>query len=126
VWAAVLFLLSAQRVIVTPAWLPYADKVGHMGLYGVMGALLARGRWRSGSRVAPWILVLLGVLFGASDEFHQMFVPGRDPSLGDLTADIIGTAIGYGGFFLLMRRWPAAYGRARTHPTTTPGQDPHE
>ena len=65
VWAAVLFLLSAQRVIVTPAWLPYADKFGHMGLYGVLGALLARGRWRSGSRAAPSILVLLGVLYGA-------------------------------------------------------------
>lgn len=113
-------------MIVTPAWLPYADKVGHMGLYGVMGALLARGRWRSGSRAAPSILVLLGVLYGASDELHQAFVPGRDPSLGDLAADAIGTAIGYGGFFLLMRLWPAAYRGAEAHTSTDPGQDPHE
>lgn len=113
-------------MIVTPAWLPYADKVGHMGLYGVMGALLARGRWRSGSHVSPSILVLLGVLYGATDELHQAFVPGRDPSLGDLAADAIGTAVGYGGFFLIMRLWPAAYGRAGAHPNTVPGQDPHE
>jgi VanZ family protein len=85
---------------------PYGDKVGHLGLYGVLGGTLAWGRDASGSRVPHAILVLVGVLYGVSDEWHQSFVPGRDPSFGDLAADTLGTLVGYGSVstFLTRRR----------------------
>lgn len=42
-------------------------------------------------------LVLTGilcVLFGATDEWHQKFVPGRVPALDDFAIDVLGVAVG--------------------------------
>ena len=36
------------------------------------------------------------VFYGMTDEFHQMFVPGRTSSIDDLFADTIGAFIGAG------------------------------
>ena len=87
-WATVLFLLSA-----TPdppgsglfARIPGGDKLVHLGLYAVLGGLLAWGRRRHlrGASAGPWLhaaLILAGALYGVSDEWHQSFVPGRDAS----------------------------------------------
>lgn len=38
--------------------------------------------------------LFLAAAYGASDEFHQYFVPGRDCSGFDLLADIAGSAAG--------------------------------
>ena len=40
-------------------------------------------------------LLVVGALFAVSDEWHQSFVPHRDPSYGDLTADLAGLTLGY-------------------------------
>jgi Predicted integral membrane protein len=37
--------------------------------------------------------VLICVLYGVTDEFHQMFVPGRAPDVTDIRNDAIGAAI---------------------------------
>ena len=37
--------------------------------------------------------MIIGTLYGVSDEFHQSFVPGRTASIWDLAADSIGVAI---------------------------------
>jgi VanZ family protein len=34
----------------------------------------------------------IGVLYALTDEWHQSFVPGRDPSLGDAFFDALGVA----------------------------------
>jgi VanZ family protein len=104
-WAAVLFLLSSAPDLPGPSWVPYGDKVGHLGLYGLLGGTLAWGRENSGHRVPHALLVLLGVLYGVSDEWHQSFVPGRTPSGGDLAMDGVGLLVGYAsGLSLLTRR----------------------
>ena len=77
----------------------HADKVVHVVEYTFFGFLLARALsrhsffWRSTQRVF-WVVVLLGALYGASDEFHQRFVPERDCSVYDLAADATGVVIG--------------------------------
>ncbi len=40
--------------------------------------------------------LLLTVLYGLSDEFHQSFVPARDASARDLIADAVGALLGAG------------------------------
>ena len=111
-WAGVLFFLSAipgQDLL--PSVFPGEDKVAHVGLYAVLGALLARGAGRRAEDAPrPLVLWAVGFLFAASDEWHQAFVPGRHVSLGDLAADAVGIAVGYWLFtrFLGQRAGPAA------------------
>ncbi len=96
-WAGVLFFLSAIPGQPRPPFLfDGEDTVAHVGLYAVLGALLARGAGRrAADQPRPFVLWAVGFLFGASDEWHQAFVPGRDVSLGDLAADAVGVALGY-------------------------------
>jgi VanZ family protein len=74
------------------------DKLVHLGLYSVLGAALAWGAWRTRRGIVG--LLLLGFSYGAVDEWHQGFVPGRDPSMGDLLADGAGVIVGF-----LFVRW---------------------
>lgn len=39
------------------------------------------------------LTVLICVLYGITDEFHQSFVPGRSPDIMDVRNDMIGAAI---------------------------------
>ncbi len=70
------------------------DKLVHGGLYLILGFALAWGKERTGSGVPVILLLLVGVGYGALDEWHQSFVPGRDVSVGDWGANIAGVIIG--------------------------------
>jgi VanZ family protein len=72
-----------------------ADKIVHAAIYAVLGALLARAtladpRWAR--RALSSIAVALA--FGAADELHQRFIPGRSADVRDWLADAIGAALG--------------------------------
>jgi len=41
---------------------------------------------------APALAIITGVLYGASDEFHQTFVPGRSGTISDFLVDCLGVA----------------------------------
>lgn len=74
---------------------PGADKLGHGVLYAVLAwtAILALGPPLPPRTLrAGGLVVLFCLLYGISDEFHQSFVPGREPSGGDLLADTAGAA----------------------------------
>ncbi len=94
-WAGILFILSAQSSVPRVGWLPFGDKVGHFLLYAIFGLALgwgSRNLKRKGLQIG---VVLLALLFASSDEWHQAFVPRRDPSLGDFGADLAGILAGY-------------------------------
>lgn len=76
-------------------WLPVNDKVVHMGLYGVFGGTLAWGWIRSRVGWPHASLIALGAFYGATDEWHQAFVPGRSVSFYDWIADVTGVLLGY-------------------------------
>lgn len=69
-------------------------KLAHLTEYFVLGLLLFRAI-RSGSierRSLRWAMVslILVALFAAGDEFHQMFVASRGPSIIDVAIDTTG------------------------------------
>jgi VanZ family protein len=77
-------------------------KSAHFCSYGFLGAL-AFFSWRATFPARPrWTLrwsllgLLVAVIAGGLDEFHQTFVPSRGPSLRDVFIDTIGAV-----FFLL-------------------------
>jgi len=92
-WLAVLFILSHQPNDTVPTWWSVPDAVAHVALYAVLGAALAWGRHITGRPGWP-PLGAFGIAWAISDEWHQSFVPGRDPSAGDVLADVVGLLIG--------------------------------
>ena len=75
--------------------LPFGvDKIVHLCEFGLLAWLLWRPwretcpRWAEG-RTAVFV-VLLTALNGLGDELHQVFLPHRNATWGDLAADIAG------------------------------------
>jgi VanZ family protein len=79
----------------TPAW-PHLDKMVHALAYAGLGFLLVRVFHTSPlpgiARNAVVLAILTGTLYGISDEWHQSFVPGREPSALDAVFDALGCA----------------------------------
>jgi VanZ family protein len=107
----VLFVLSELRVVppAARAFLLPSDKVVHFLLYVTLGALLAWAR-HVGGRGVHVALILAGVAYGALDEWHQSFVPGRSPDLEDWFADAAGVVAGY----VALSVWLSRRGRETT------------
>ncbi|HVH12382.1 MAG TPA: VanZ family protein [Longimicrobium sp.] len=89
-WAAVIFWLSSRSTVPVPG-IPNVDKVAHFGAYAMLGGLLAFAADRS--RLPLGAAAAVGIIYGASDEIHQMFVPGRSPDVLDWAADVAGVAV---------------------------------
>jgi VanZ family protein len=108
-YAGAIFVLSSMSRPPVPSILlfPHSDKLMHFCEYLGLGLLLCRGLAAGGEGLAPGFAVLaavlLGTLYGATDELHQYVVPGRSASLADLAADVAGATAGgllYWRFFL--------------------------
>ena len=107
-WVGLVTVLSHQSRPAVP--LPLPDWVMHGAEFGVLALLLCRAVWHAGHRVTPATTALIiGVcaLFGALDELHQGFVPGRDMSLKDGLADAAGAAVAGSADMLIRRRFGA-------------------
>lgn len=66
----------------------------HVVLYGVLAALVVLAFERPPSRRRLLLAAVALSLFGAVDEWHQGFVPGRFPSSADWIADTLGVVAG--------------------------------
>ena len=95
-WAAlILALTSVPGSAVPDVGVDSGDKLAHLLLYGVLGALALRAAWNPTHPLRSIMVVALGVaLFGAADELHQLIIPGRSADLVDWVADSIGGLTG--------------------------------
>jgi len=103
-WAPVLlyggliFYLSSQPLdFVGEGPFPQWDKVAHATEYGLFCFLILRALRGTFPRarlsvLAAWAVVIT-VAYGASDEFHQAFVPQRDSDIFDLFSDGSGASL---------------------------------
>ena len=88
-----------------------SDKSGHSIGYAMLGGLILRAL--AGGRLSgvTWprciAAIVLATLYGVSDEFHQLFVPGRSADRYDVLADSVGASIGsaLGWLASAARRW---------------------
>ena len=96
-WAATLFVLSAQSKLpkVGPQF-HNVDKIHHLIAYAVLGALVMFALRRANNLPLPKafvLAILISSAYGATDEFHQRFVPNRICDVWDWTADTLGAGI---------------------------------
>ncbi len=75
---------------------PIIRKLAHFSIYALVGVwIMAFMSTFDIKLYKKWIIsMLVGVLYAASDEFHQSFVPGRGPSIVDVGIDSLGVLTG--------------------------------
>jgi len=85
-----------------------SDKLEHFIAYFVLGITfciwIPSKNWFAKPIIYGMLVVILCTLFGASDEYHQKFVPGRSSSLYDLVTDFFGGTTAVFAYFLFIKR----------------------
>lgn len=95
VWAGVILFGTSLPQSAVPVQTSSIDKVLHFTFYTVFAYLLSRqisevtDRWRAAA-----IAIVVAAAFGAADEWHQRFIPGRSTELADWLADSAGASVG--------------------------------
>ena len=85
------------------------DKLYHFIEYAILGALVAQALVKAKPAIVPARLVwhvaaVFSILYGASDEWHQTFVPGRFATVADWVADVLGAIVGVLGVYLYYKK----------------------
>ena len=99
-YCALIFYLSNQPMLPVPHLFNMQDKLIHAAAYAVLALLT----WQAGhyflqtdssSNLTKLALftIIFSALYGASDEWHQSFVAGRDASFFDWIADTAGALL---------------------------------
>ncbi|MEC9488188.1 MAG: VanZ family protein [Halanaerobium sp.] len=93
----VIFFLSGLDGQQIGGWLTVPDYLAHYLEYSFLSVLwfLYLNYGRKGKRKRLYLYpILLTILYGLTDEIHQLYVPGRVFSLTDLLADFCGAITG--------------------------------
>ena len=98
----VIFIFSSQPGDNLPSFLDWdyvIKKMGHAIGYGLLA--LSYFHFLKYDKKRYWLAWLMAVLFSATDEFHQSFVPGRHASIVDvLVFDNLGAACALWLYFI--------------------------
>ncbi|MDN7241639.1 VanZ family protein [Planococcus sp. N028] len=128
-WMGVIFLFSNQPAVdsselssgITEFILTVAEKISpeasnhvdalhhvvrknaHFLIYLILGVLKINALKKSGVRKIQSIVfaLMICVLYAASDEFHQLFIPGRSGEVKDVLIDSAGAVAGIAIYLLL-------------------------
>ena len=98
-WLIIIFVESSFPATEYPTieiW--GADKIVHIGVYGLLAALcyislIHSEKFLLLTRNALVITIIFCSLYGVTDEFHQYFIPNRDCEFWDWLADFGGILI---------------------------------
>ena len=97
-WAVLILIATTVPLtdVMIRAPVSWFDKLVHGALYLVLGWLVGLALCASGNRRfgAGLLAVVALAVFALLDEVHQRWLPGRVPSVGDWSADILGATIG--------------------------------
>ena len=79
----------------------YTRKAGHLTEYAILGILLWCAIHKETKIVVKYgvkgrvaLVLLIAALYASGDEFHQSFIPSREPRVMDVVIDTCGAAIG--------------------------------
>jgi VanZ family protein len=93
IWMGVIFMLSSVphlQATSNPFWNFVTRKSAHIFEYFVLSLLI----YRAIGYKRAYLAILLTLLYAASDEYHQSFVPQRTGALSDIIYDLSGILLG--------------------------------
>ena len=99
-WAILIFSFSSQPTLTTSQiyWQDFVvKKSAHLFVYAVLAVLIYRSLKLSTHCSRLYLLlftVTITILYAVTDEFHQTFTLGREPTLRDVLIDIAGGLTG--------------------------------
>jgi len=96
--AGFIWYLSSQSTLPVPKGILGWDKFQHLLAYWALataaGFWIYPAFWRRRPFFSLLIITLIASGYGAIDEFHQYFVPGRNCNVWDWIADTLGACLG--------------------------------
>lgn len=114
-WAVVIFSFSAKPTTRTSEiyWQDFiVKKSAHVVEYVIFTVLFYRGLKNGGveKKEAGVYSVILAILYAVSDEIHQSFTPGREPTVRDVFFDTSGSFL---AVYIIWKYLPKAPKRLR-------------
>jgi VanZ family protein len=99
IYMVAIFHFSSESEPLTALTQHVSDKILHTVEYTGLAALIFRAVWGEGASAwqAATATVILVSAYGASDEWHQLFVPMRSADVQDWMTDTLAGAMGAGG-----------------------------
>jgi hypothetical protein len=96
VWGAIIFTFSSSGApsVSQVYWKDFVvKKIAHLVEYAVLAILLFRAMKGSGVNSTNSMLysILVSFFYAVTDEFHQSFTPGREPTVRDVVIDSVGS-----------------------------------
>ncbi|WP_058486429.1 VanZ family protein [Defluviitalea phaphyphila] len=94
IWMCVIFILSSMTGNDLQRTFPFFSDFnwGHFVAYFILAITYYIGLFKKVKKPRIfYIIILLCVLYGITDEVHQFFVPTRVPDIKDLFSDTIGS-----------------------------------
>ena len=89
-----IFYLSSKSVVPGPSVsIPHYDKVMHFIIFAILSVLLLIALLKNEFKKPVMFAILFTIIYAATDEFHQFFVPGRNMDFFDWIADSLGSLI---------------------------------
>jgi len=113
VYWIVIFILTSIPMDEIPQYFNAQDKFEHFAAYFLLSFLLGftfhfQKRFGNIKRKLFILTIAVALFYGAFDELHQMFIPGRFADIFDWLADAVGTLFGVLVVFILVRQNTAA------------------
>lgn len=107
IWMGVIFYLSSRTGDDLESLFPFLESFdwGHLVAYYILCLLVyfALNKTFKPKRNFLWSIIL-SVLYGITDEFHQSFVPSRYPDVFDLMNDFIGAGFAMVTLYFFKKR----------------------
>ena len=103
-----IWFLSSQSTLPQPKGVFGWDKLQHITAFVTLavaaGLWVPPVFWNTRPVLSLLLVAFIGAAYGAVDELHQYFVPGRESDVWDWLADALGAFLGAAAMLLVMRR----------------------
>ncbi len=98
-------------------------KFAHIAEYAVLVFLWFRSLWTKTKRFTPYLIcsVVLSILYAASDEWHQSFVPNRLGIWTDVVWDAVGAILAGIGLYCV-QKWGSMEAQRRLLESSAMGE----